>query len=432
MGTIKTFGAVDERSLDQLKRCMDAGDAEYGVLCADHHPGYSQPIGGGIAYEGHVSPSGVGYDIGCGNKAAQTDLTRADLDALGGVESIMREITRRISFGMGVPAQERVDHPVLDKIRRADFQPQRKLAQTAESQLGTVGSGNHYVNLMEDETGRIWIGVHFGSRGFGHKTASGFLALAHGLEFGAKAHEGEMDSPPVLFEVDSELGQSYVAAMELAGEYAYAGRDAVVDKVLEILGAEAVHEVHNHHNFAWREEHFGRTYWVIRKGCTPAQPGQEGFVGGSMGDESVILEGVASSDNEQALFSTVHGAGRVMSRTKAAGRVRRRKRWACRNRDCDRVFEAQRPCAEHPGAGVMKVWVEEQLKPGVVDWPAVQARLREQGIVLVGGGADEAPEVYKRLPEVLAAHGDTVRVKHTLRPLGVAMAGRDVFDPYKD
>jgi tRNA-splicing ligase RtcB (3'-phosphate/5'-hydroxy nucleic acid ligase) len=432
MSTIKTFGSVDERSLKQLERCMEAGDAEFGVLCADHHPGYSQPIGGGIAYEGFVSPSGVGYDIGCGNKAARTALTRADLDALGGVESIMREITSRISFGMGVPAQERVDHPVLDKIRNAEFAPQRKLAQVASSQLGTVGSGNHYVNLMEDEQGRIWVGVHFGSRGFGHKTASGFLALAEGKRFDERAVEGEMDSPPVLFEVGSELGDAYVAAMELAGEYAYAGRDVVVDKVLEILGAEMVQEVHNHHNFAWREEHFGRTYWVIRKGCTPARPGQKGFVGGSMGDESVILEGLASDENEHALFSTVHGAGRVMSRTQAAGRIRRRKRWACRNRDCDRVFETQGDCPDHPEAGVKKVWVEERLKRGVVDWPAVQAQLRERGIVLVGGGADEAPEVYKRLPEVLAAHADTIRVKHTLRPLGVAMAGRDVHDPYKD
>ena len=241
-----------------------------------------------------------------------------------------------------------------------------------------------------------------------------------------------MDSPPVLFELDSELGESYIAAMQLAGDYAYAGRDIVVDKVLGILGAESTHEVHNHHNFAWREEHFGRAYRVIRKGCTPARPGQEGFVGGSMGDESVILEGVEAAENEQALYSTVHGAGRVMSRTQAAGRIRRRKRWACRNRDCDRVFETQTPCPEHPSAGVMKRWYEEVVRPGVVDWQAVQARLREQGIVLVGGGADEVPEVYKRLPEVLAAHGESIRVKHTLRPLGVAMAGRDVHDPYKD
>jgi len=431
MSTIKTFGSVDERSLKQLERCMQAGDAEFGVLCADHHPGYSQPIGGGIAYEGYVSPSGVGYDIGCGNKAVQTELPAAEVD----VPAVMREITRRISFGMGVPAQKRVDHPVLDKIRNADFGPQRKLAQLAESQLGTVGSGNHYVNLMQDEQGRIWVGVHFGSRGFGHKTASGFLALAAGLDFEARAREGEMDSPPVLFEVGSELGESYVAAMELAGEYAYAGRDVVVDKVLEILGAEATHEVHNHHNFAWREEHFGRTYWVIRKGCTPARPGQEGFVGGSMGDESVILEGVESAENEQALFSTVHGAGRVMSRSQAAGRIRRATVRECTMRDCDFSVPAKeysgQTCPEH-GTKLRKVRRELQLKPGLVDWPAVQARLREQGIVLVGGGADEAPEVYKRLPDVLAAHGETIRVKHTLRPLGVAMAGRDVHDPYKD
>ena len=407
---IKTFGPVDTRSLAQLERCMEAGEAEFGVLCADHHPGYSQPIGGGIAYEGYVSPSGVGYDIGCGNKAARTELTRADLDALGGVENLMGEITQRISFGMGVPARERADHPVLDRIRHADFAPQRKLAQLAESQLGTVGSGNHYVNLMEDEQGLVWVGVHFGSRGFGHRTASGFLALARGLPFEGKASDGEMDSPPVLFEIDSELGEAYVSAMELAGDYAYAGRDVVVAKVLGILGAESVHEVHNHHNFAWREEHFGRTYWVIRKGCTPARPGQEGFVGGSMGDDSVILEGVASDEATESLYSTVHGAGRVMSRSKAAGRFRYRKQ----------VVEGR------------TVRVAEQVKPGVVDWAAVQARLREQGIVLVGGGADEAPEVYKRLPDVLGAHAASIRVTHTLRPLGVAMAGRDVYDPYKD
>jgi tRNA-splicing ligase RtcB len=323
----------------------------------------------------------------CGNKAVQTDITRAQLDAEGGAAPVMREIARRIAFGMGVPAQERADHPVLERIERAPFEPQRRLAKLAREQLGTVGSGNHYVNVFEDERGTIWVGVHFGSRGFGHKTASGFLALAQGRSFDARAKQGDMDSPPVLFEADSELGRSYIEAMQLAGEYAYAGRDVVVDKVLEILGARAVHEVHNHHNFAWREEHFGRDYWVIRKGCTPAYPGQEGFVGGSMGEESVILEGVEAEDSKASLYSTVHGAGRVMSRRQAKRQV---------------------------------------------DWKSVRLRLRDEGIVLIGGGADEAPEVYKRLPEVLDAHGASIRVKHRLRPLGVAMAGRDVHDPYKD
>ena len=99
----------------------------------------------------------MGYDIGCGNEAVQTGLARADLEDLGGVERIMREITRRVSFGMGVPARERVDHEVLEKIRTAEYGPQRKLAGLAESQLGTVGSGNHYMNLMEDEEGHVWM-----------------------------------------------------------------------------------------------------------------------------------------------------------------------------------------------------------------------------------------------------------------------------------
>src|SRR2546428_14170399 len=119
-----------------------------------------------------------------------------------------------------------------------------------------------------------------------------------------------MASPPVLFEVGSELGDGYVAAMELAGEYAYAGRDVVVAKVLEILGAEAVHEVHNHHNFAWREEPFGRSYWVVRKGCTPARPGQGGFVGGSRGDGSGIPAGGRRAEAEGTPSPAAASAGR--------------------------------------------------------------------------------------------------------------------------
>jgi tRNA-splicing ligase RtcB len=175
---------------------------------------------------------------------------------------------------------------------------------------------------------------------------------------------------------------------------------------------------------------------VIRKGCTPAQPGQEGFVGGSMGDDSVILEGVEGEGSKESLYSTVHGAGRVMSRTQAAGKVRRRTLYACNVRDCTWSAPAKeydgKGCPIHPDAKVRKVRTEELVRPGIVDWDAVRARLREQGIVLIGGGADEAPEVYKRLPDVLDAHAGSIRVKHTLRPLGVAMAGRDVYDPYKD
>ncbi|WP_205699037.1 RtcB family protein [Conexibacter sp. SYSU D00693] len=393
---ITVRGDVDERAVAQLRRCAEAGGAVAGVLCADGHVGYSQPIGGAVAYPDHISPSGVGYDIGCGNKAVRTEL-RVD-EVRAELPRIMDTIVERVSFGVGRHNDEPVDHPVLDRIAQTDFAPQRKLAGLARKQLGTVGAGNHYVDLFAGDDGLVWVGVHFGSRGFGHRTASGFLALAAGRRFDDRAPDGAMDAPPVLLHVDSELGQAYVGAMELAGAYAYAGRDVVVDRVLDVLGARATYEVHNHHNFAWRERHHGTDVWVVRKGCTPAFPGQEGFVGATMGEPSVVLRGTDDPAGAELLHSTVHGAGRVMSRRQAAGR---------------RV----------KGGGRIG---------GLIDFPAVRRDLAGQGVELRGGDADEAPDAYKRLDAVLAAHGPTIEVLHRLTPIGVAMAGPDVRDPYKD
>lgn len=407
---ITTFGPVDERAYAQLVRCAEFGDAQFAVLCADHHVGYSQPIGGAIAWRNYISPSGVGYDIGCGNKAVRTNLLAADIN----VPRVMDEIVRRVSFGIGRINPRPIDHPVIEKIAHADFAPQRALLDRADEQLGTVGGGNHYVDLFADEDGILWVGVHFGSRGFGHATASGFLALAQGRDFTDRVKEGEMDAPPTLLDVRTPLGQDYLAAMHLAGEYAYAGRDVVVGTVLQILGASAVESVHNHHNFAWREEHNGEMWWVVRKGCTPAFPGQRGFVGATMGDTSVILEGVEGKASAAALYSTVHGAGRVMSRNQAAGKMRK----------------SQEVVKRADGSTRTKnVW---RRSGGAIDWDATLRDLRRKGIELRGGAADEAPGAYKRLDEVLAYHGETIRVLHRLRPIGVAMAGEDVYDPFKD
>lgn len=427
--TLRVFGEADDRTLAQAERCLQAEEGSRGVLCADNHLGYSQPIGMAAAYRDHISPSGVGYDIGCGNKAVKTNLTA---ETLGEVAPIMDAIVERVSFGVGRHNNEPTDHPVLDQIREAPFAPQRQLLDLAAKQLGTVGAGNHYVDLFEDEQGWVWIGVHFGSRGFGHKTASGFLALAEGKGFEEHAVEGEMDSPPILFGTDTDLGQSYLEAMHLAGAYAYAGRDVVVDTVLNILGATITDEVHNHHNFAWREEHNDDTFWVVRKGCTPAFPGQRGFVGSTMGEESVILRGTDHA--EDSLASTVHGAGRAMSRTEAAGK--RRKRWSCTNRDCDWVQppSTHKPddgnCPKCGKGGLNKRWVQE--RDGKVSWDDATEDLATKGIELRGGAADEAPLAYKRLNEVLTAQGDTIEIQHRLRPIGVAMAGADTFDPFKD
>lgn len=378
---------IDPDSLQQIRNC--ARNAEAAAMMADHHKGYAVPIGGVLAYSEFISPSGVGFDIACGNKAVLTNLPAAEVRK--DIRRIMDTIWDTLAFGIGTRNNIRVDHPLFDdpawKLRAM-----APLKQMAREQLGTIGSGNHYVDLLEDELGRTWIGVHFGSRGLGYKTASFFLKAGG-------ARDG-MDVDPLVLPVHSELGGDYLACMELAGRYAYAGRDWVCAEVAYLLGARVLDEVHNHHNYAWRENHLGRDLWVVRKGATPAFPGQRSFVGGSMGDISVILEGVESDESRTALYSTVHGAGRVMSRTAARGKIDRRS---------GRI-----------------------IKPGAITREMMMSWIHDQHVELRGAGCDESPHCYKRLPEVLKQHGATIRILHTLHPIGVAMAGENEFDPYKD
>ncbi|HEV2804444.1 MAG TPA: RtcB family protein [Chthoniobacterales bacterium] len=386
----KIFGEHDEATIAQIERCVEAG-GERGVLCADGHKGYAQPIGGVVAYADKISLSGVGFDIACGNLAIRTDATRSQLAPA--MEEIMNDVVRDISFGIGQKSKTRIDHELFDDPAW-EIAPMRDLKQTAAQQLGTVGGGNHYVDIFADEQDRIWVGVHFGSRGLGHKTATHFLKAAGGKD--------GMDVPPTVVETASSLGEDYLAGMTLAGRYAYAGREAVARHVVRgILRAKAEEEVHNHHNFAWREKHDGAEYWVVRKGATPAFPGEKGFIGGSMGDDAVIIEGVDSPMSRDALFSTVHGAGRVMSRTAAKGKF-------------------------------VKVGGKRIRREGLVRHDEMMKWIADKNVVLRGGDLDEAPQAYRRLPDVLAAHAGTIRILHTLRPLGVAMAGRDIVDPYKD
>jgi tRNA-splicing ligase RtcB len=415
---MKIFGQHEETTLRQLEQV--AQKAERVALMADGHLGYVMPIGGVAAYRDQVSVVGVGFDIACGNAAIRTDLTVADL-APGGkrerkhLEKLADEIASSVSFGMGRKNRSDdapVDDPLFEDAAWDALPPHERgnLREKARAQLGTVGSGNHYVDVFADETDTVWVGVHFGSRGFGHTVASGFLALGQGAGWRERVPEKE-----VLLDVTQPLGHDYWALMELAGRYAYAGREWVARKVVSMMGGREMELVHNHHNFAWRETHVSARgepteYVVVRKGATPAFPGQKGFIGGSMGDDAVIVQGTlptggaadpeTAREQAEALYSTVHGAGRVMSRTAAAGK---------RNRRTGQVITPGKVSPD-----MMRTWIEKK------------------GVVLRGGGLDEAPQVYRRLPKVLAAQGQTVQVLHTLRPLIVVMAGADEFDPYKD
>lgn len=374
---LTVVGDHEEATIQQMRNCMSVGNVVAGALCADGHLGYAQPVGGVIAYEGQISISGVGFDIACGNLAVRLDTRFSDIaDRVG---TIARDISRAIPFGLGCDNPERVDHELLHDDEAWEASGMEDYRQKAAAQLGTAGAGNHYIDVFEGEDGHVWIGAHFGSRGLGHTTATRYLKLAGGKE--------GMNVPPAVVDEHSEIGRSYIAGMELAGRYAYAGREWAVERVRQIIGGAVTDTVHNHHNYAWREKHLGKQLWVVRKGATPAFPGQRCFVGGSMGDDAVILEGIDSKQAKALLHSTIHGAGRLFGRAEARRRFSRRE---------------------------------------MEDW------LRSRGVTLVGGDLDESPMAYRRLDEVLAYHAESVRIVHRLRPRIVVMAGRGEFDPFQE
>lgn len=400
---VLVWGDPDKDTVAQALMCGQTGRVVQSLLMADHHLGYSQPICGVVVYDGQISPSGVGYDIACGNKAVRTPLYAKDVK--DDLPRLMDRIASTISFGIGRVNDEKVDHALFDDLdwdvyKQFGDKVHDQLKKLAREQLGTVGSGNHYIDLFEEEgTGRLWIANHFGSRGFGHRTATGFMNVAEGRSFMDKAPFTSMNEPPILLDLSSEVGDMYYRAMKLAGRFAYAGRDYVMDRVLGIVGTTADFEVHNHHNYAWKEMHQGKEVVVVRKGATPAAPGQLSFVGGSMADISAVVRGKDSEENRMAYYSTVHGAGRVMSRTEAAGRMN---------------------------------WKTKRRRGGKISPQDMLAAVRDYGVELRGAGTDESPFVYRKLQQVLDAHAGTIDVVHVLKPIGVCMAGANEYDPYRD
>lgn len=389
MTTFKVYGEHEAVTLQQMQTICSNPKVQHAVLCADGHLGYSVPVGGVVAYEGCINVSGVGFDIACGNKAVRLDCSAEEVR--NNCYRNANEIQKHISFGMGRKNNEKVEHELFSDPLWNDIDILASLKSKAADQLGTVGGGNHFVDVFVDQSDRVWVGVHFGSRGLGHSIATHFVKAAGGKD-GVHAES-------VILDENSDLGEQYLKCMELAGRYAYAGRDWVSSRVAKILRSEIVEEIHNHHNFAWKERHYDKDLWVIRKGSTPAFPGQKGFVGGSMGDISVILEGQQCQEAEEALFSTVHGAGRTMGRTAAKGKYDRKGR-----------------C----------------VREGLVKRHDHDAWMKKRDVEVRGGGLDESPLAYKRIEEVLQAHKGTIKILNWLTPMIVVMADDRNFDPYKD
>ncbi|HUI90737.1 MAG TPA: RtcB family protein [Chitinivibrionales bacterium] len=345
------------------------------AVMADCHEGFGMPIGGVIACKDAIIPNAVGVDIGCGMCAVQTDLPVSSIDA-DTVRTVLNRIRGLVPMGFD-------HHKHTQDWKGFDRAPDVPIIQqeldSARKQLGTLGGGNHFIEIQAGNDGHVWLMIHSGSRNFGYKVAGEYheKALAY-----CRQHNIELpDNDLAFFPMDKQLAREYKTAMDYALDFAAENRQRMKQVCQEQLRAETrcgfLREINIHHNFAAEETHYGRTLIVHRKGATRAGKGQSGIIPGSMGSSSYIVQGRGNPDS---FLSSSHGAGRIMGRNEANRRL---------------TYEEVR-----------------QAMRGIVfdTWP----RGRKGKIDL-----SEAPQAYKDINAVMASQKDLVDVKVKLRPLGV-------------
>ena len=310
---------VDERTLDEAARAASLPCVPSHVaLMPDAHTGFGPPIGTVLPTEGAIIPYAIGVDIGCGMIATETDLVAADLpDSL---RRLMPLVEQRIPAGMGkrfsgTPRPDALD--ALDGLGAPGTQLTDKQTETAATQFGTLGSGNHFVEVCLDEADRVWLVLHSGSRGIGNQLAQRAVTEAKGL---MKRWFVDLPDPDLAYLVQGTPEfEQYVADMLWAQRYAFGSRQAMMSEaersLFEVVGRGAVRRTINcHHNFAQKERHGGRDLWITRKGAIKAGVGDLGVIPGSMGTRSYIVEGLG---NPASYSSCSHGAGRRLSRKQA-------------------------------------------------------------------------------------------------------------------
>ncbi|MGD8440351.1 MAG: RtcB family protein [Holophagae bacterium] len=369
---------IDPASVDQMRRACSLPISVRGALMADAHVGYGLPIGGVLATRDAVIPYAVGVDIACRMKLSVWDMPPEALDRDD--HRLARAIEAETRFGIGASFERRRDHAVMDDDWSITVVTTR-LKDKAWSQLGTSGSGNHFVELGvltldEPELGLaagsyLALLSHSGSRGVGNAVARHFSELASSLHPELPRELRHL----AWLDLSSEPGDEYWQAMELMGRYAAANHELIHHHLTRHLGVEVIAGVENHHNFAWLEEHDGARLVIHRKGATPAGDGVLGIIPGSMATPAYVVRGLG---NEASLRSAAHGAGRRMSRKQAKKRYR---------------------------------------------WGDVRDLLRERRIRLLSAGLDEVPMAYKDIERVMAAQHDLVRPVASFQPRLVKMAG---------
>ena len=368
---------LEKGALDQMAAAVRLPVAVRGALMPDAHQGYGLPIGGVLATENSVIPYAVGVDIACRMKLSVFDIPGDQLKRLN--DTLINALNRETLFGTGAGFRRPLQHDVLD----ADWSV-TKITQhvfdKARGQLGSSGSGNHFVEFGTITFDKSDLGIpsgtylallsHSGSRGAGAQVASHYSKLARDLH---------PELPPELsylswLDLNTEPGQEYWAAMNLMGQYAHANHELIHQRVARSIGAKVIAGVENHHNFAWKETHDGKEVIVHRKGATPAAKDVLGVIPGSMASPGFVVRGKGEPDS---LESASHGAGRQMSRTAAREKFR---------------------------------------------WSHVRPILEQAGVQLLSAGIDEVPGAYKDIHTVMSQQSDLVDVIARFDPKIVKMA----------
>ncbi|MEZ6039362.1 MAG: RtcB family protein [Planctomycetaceae bacterium] len=377
----KVWGSqIDQAAHHQMDNACHLPGVVAAALMPDAHVGYGLPIGGVLAVRNAVIPYAVGVDIACRMKLSVLDIPVETMEKRP--EHFRNALLNGTHFGMGVSRPKPTSHPVMDEdwtVTRVT----RENKDRARRQLGTSGSGNHFVEFgvlsvteytedLQLAPGRYTaLMSHSGSRGSGASVCSTYSNIARRKLDKRWQHVDRL----AWLEMDSDAGQEYWSAMNLMGKYASACHDVIHRTVTSLLGARTMSAVENHHNFAWIEEHQGETVVVHRKGATPAGDGVLGVIPGSMADPAFVVRG---KGNSESLQSAAHGAGRRMSRRQATNKY---------------------------------------------NFRAVQKSLAARGIEILSAGADEVPMVYKNIEQVMADQSDLVESIARFDPRIVRMCG---------
>jgi len=370
---------IEVSAIQQMTLAMRLPVAERGALMPDAHMGYGLPIGGVLATRNAVIPYGVGMDIGCRMAMSILDLPASYMQRHR--HDLKRALQERTHFGNEGGLDFSQEHEVLDSPIFGDTELLKRLQGKAAKQLGSSGSGNHFVeaglitlkghnHLGLPEGSYAAILSHSGSRSLGANIAQHYTKVAIGrCKLPAEArHLAWLD-------LDSDAGAEYWRAMNLAGDYAKACHDRIHENVCAWIGAGVVRRIENHHNFAWRETLAdGHSYIVHRKGATPAARGVLGIIPGSMTTPGYVISGLG---NDASLYSAAHGAGRAMSRQRARNST---------------------------------------------TMSALKKDLDQANVTLIGGSTEEAPIAYKDIDLVMASQATLVRVEGKFQPYVVRMA----------